>query len=67
MTVGKHWPPSFGGLGDLEGTPGLREVFDDVEGLHADAADGEEVRIPEELMRRYVEQRLGGGGEVAWE
>lgn len=44
MTVGKHWRPSFGGLGDLEGAPGLREVFDDVEGLHADAADGEEVR-----------------------
>lgn len=30
-----------GGFGDLENAPGLMDVLDDVEGLHADAADGD--------------------------
>ena len=55
-----------GGFGDLENAPELRKVFSEVEDLYTNIESDEEIKIPEELMRRYVEQRLGGG-KVAWE
>ena len=56
-----------GGFGDLENAPELREVFNEVEGIYTNVESDEEIKIPEELMRRYVEQRLGGSGKVVWE
>ena len=56
-----------GGFGDLENAPELRKVFNEVEGIYTNVESDEEIKISEELMRRYVEQRLGGSGKVVWE
>ena len=51
----------------MENAPELWEVFNEVEGIYTNVESDEEIKIPEELMRRYVEQRFGGSGKVAWE
>ena len=56
-----------GGFGDLENAPELRKVFNEVEGIYTNVESDEEIKIPEELMRRYVEQRLEGSSKVVWE
>ena len=71
IMTGRHSAVANGSLNDVESVLNSGnipfQVFNEVEGIYTNVESDEEIKISEELMRRYVEHRLGGSGKVAWE